>query len=570
MAVGRFAAVISLQGIEDVYSKLKGLGPAGEQAMRSLDSAVQNVKLDGLGQSVTRASGAVGEFRDGLHILHPILRVAGIEMGNFSAFSRAAGAGMAGLAAAVGAAAIVKLVQFSSEISNLKVNLEGLLQSKDVANQVFAKLEEAAKKSKIPVQELAPIYQSLVRTQQELASKTGGPKIISLTEVNTATHAVEAYTTGLSLAGTKQDDLVKASVTLSTAFRNFRVPTDQAAQAIAQFGEAAAKNGGKITGDMIRQLQKASDGAANVLAQLAGKGNATAWAAELDKINGSFKKLVDDVVRNGDNIKAKTPSISQAFGDLWESIKRKMTPSEDLSDAIAKQIENLADSPSIAEWILSGGIQKAWSELTTLLTQRWTEFVNGLQPLWEGLSWDNLFTNVSNAWDTVVNALQTSWQNFLAFLQANPAKLDVSGTGGNIVAPTGAQGGLLRGPGTSTSDSILARLSTGEFVVRAKAVQWYGADLLRAINSMRLPRDFMRGFNMGGLVDDMVRSLVPGAIPRFAAGGLASGNMRPVILNINGQQFGGLQGTLDAVGQLERFAVLSNLRATGRSPGWNK
>jgi hypothetical protein len=37
--------------------------------------------------------------------------------------------------------------------------------------------------------------------------------------------------------------------------------------------------------------------------------------------------------------------------------------------------------------------------------------------------------------------------------------------------PTFAQGGLVTGPGTSTSDSILARLSSGEFVVNAKSTQ---------------------------------------------------------------------------------------------------
>ena len=37
--------------------------------------------------------------------------------------------------------------------------------------------------------------------------------------------------------------------------------------------------------------------------------------------------------------------------------------------------------------------------------------------------------------------------------------------------PTFAEGGLVTGPGTNTSDSILARLSNGEFVVNAKSTQ---------------------------------------------------------------------------------------------------
>lgn len=54
--------------------------------------------------------------------------------------------------------------------------------------------------------------------------------------------------------------------------------------------------------------------------------------------------------------------------------------------------------------------------------------------------------------------------------------------GGNI--PAAATGGWMHGPGTSTSDSIVARLSNGEFVVRAAMAKKNRA-LLEAINSGR-------------------------------------------------------------------------------------
>jgi hypothetical protein len=59
-----------------------------------------------------------------------------------------------------------------------------------------------------------------------------------------------------------------------------------------------------------------------------------------------------------------------------------------------------------------------------------------------------------------------------------------------------ATGGLIRGPGTSTSDSIPARLSDGEFVVRASQAAKH-LDLLRAINDGKVA-----GFLTGGLVGD--------------------------------------------------------------------
>ena len=70
-----------------------------------------------------------------------------------------------------------------------------------------------------------------------------------------------------------------------------------------------------------------------------------------------------------------------------------------------------------------------------------------------------------------------------------------------------ADGGVVSGPGTSTSDSVPARLSVGEYVVRAAAVRQPGRlAMLQAINQgMHLPpvrsRGSMRGYAAGGLVE---------------------------------------------------------------------
>lgn len=56
-------------------------------------------------------------------------------------------------------------------------------------------------------------------------------------------------------------------------------------------------------------------------------------------------------------------------------------------------------------------------------------------------------------------------------------------SGGLVGYPSG---GMVTGPGTGTSDSILAQVSNGEFVVRAKSVAKYGARFLAAINEGRL------------------------------------------------------------------------------------
>jgi len=54
----------------------------------------------------------------------------------------------------------------------------------------------------------------------------------------------------------------------------------------------------------------------------------------------------------------------------------------------------------------------------------------------------------------------------------------------DINATRSATGGYIRGPGSGTSDSIPARLSNGEYVVRAAAVQKYGVGTFERFNTM--------------------------------------------------------------------------------------
>jgi hypothetical protein len=77
-----------------------------------------------------------------------------------------------------------------------------------------------------------------------------------------------------------------------------------------------------------------------------------------------------------------------------------------------------------------------------------------------------------------------------------------------------ATGGLVSGPGSATSDSIPARLSAGEYVVRAAAVRQVGVAFLDSINGLSLGLRFKGGdlaFAAGGLVPEVK---VPPAQPQ--------------------------------------------------------
>ncbi|KOE63934.1 tape measure protein [Aggregatibacter actinomycetemcomitans] len=98
---------------------------------------------------------------------------------------------------------------------------------------------------------------------------------------------------------------------------------------------------------------------------------------------------------------------------------------------------------------------------------------------------------IKNLATTILNAMAQIAAQQLA-LQASSAIGGLFGgaassAAGSAVAAVGrATGGPIRGPGTSTSDSIPARLSDGEWVIQASAVSHYGHAFMDAINSKRL------------------------------------------------------------------------------------
>ena len=109
----------------------------------------------------------------------------------------------------------------------------------------------------------------------------------------------------------------------------------------------------------------------------------------------------------------------------------------------------------------------------------------------------NFFSSIL---DTIKNALAAIWRfikpiadvvsNFVSFISKilNAA----GGFVGNILKGIFgkifgfAEGGLVSGEGTSTSDNLVARLSPGEFVVNADATKQY-LPLLQAINEGKEP-----------------------------------------------------------------------------------
>ncbi|WP_223255129.1 DUF4214 domain-containing protein, partial [Pseudomonas putida] len=97
--------------------------------------------------------------------------------------------------------------------------------------------------------------------------------------------------------------------------------------------------------------------------------------------------------------------------------------------------------------------------------------------------------------DVAASIAKAALGNSAESLASKQAALDYLNKNG---LPAYASGGLITGPGTGTSDSIIARLSNGEYVMSADAVRMFGTGLLDQMNAGRLP-----AFAQGGPVLDI-------------------------------------------------------------------
>lgn len=171
--------------------------------------------------------------------------------------------------------------------------------------------------------------------------------------------------------------------------------------------------------------------------------------------------------------------------------------------------------------------------------------------------------------DAAEAALKATQVKMQAFANANPImqrvivqaqdKMLLDSNAPTMSAPKHADGGLLSGPGSDTSDNLLAWLSPGEFVMRAAAVRQWGAGNLAAMNALRMPK-----FAGGGMAARAVSSL-----PRFAAGGAvgagASGaGLQPINLVLPGVGAYPMQATPDVANSLGQAIRMAALKRGGR------
>jgi hypothetical protein len=316
-----------------------------------------------------------------------------------------------------------------------------------------------------------------------------------------------------------------------------RVEAEQAAaQRIEQLQRNAADSIGKAASEAAKQVEGALSGA--------------------DRQVGQLKSAFDDLARSIRTVGQEAQRSSIAVRGVSET---PLTPGAPTSGAKPpgvidlKPVEDAAAAlRAILDQLMAAAGERAQG-MVNAITNAVSALPAAVDAALAGLA-DIIAAPFQQAADRIEQILAPVAQRVRDIL----ADIDRVGSGnfGAIGSPF-AFGGLVRGPGTATSDSIPAWLSRGEFVVRAAAVEHYGAALFAALNALRLPR-----FGFGGLIEEIKR-LPPLS---FADGGLvpAAVAARPVTLIINGERVNGLTANEDALDSLQRIAALKRVRLAGR------
>lgn len=166
-------------------------------------------------------------------------------------------------------------------------------------------------------------------------------------------------------------------------------------------------------------------------------------------------------------------------------------------------------------------IKSATNSFGNQTTTKFGQIRNNVGAAWGGLS-PKFKPPVSYLVHTVVNS------GIVGAMNAIISKLGGGTKVGGISVAGFASGGFVSGSGSGTSDSIPARLSNGEFVMQASAVQKFGSGFMHALNTGRMPGNghktaaFARGGSAGMGAAPAGIGQVNVNVPGFAAGGLVA------------------------------------------------
>lgn len=263
--------------------------------------------------------------------------------------------------------------------------------------------------------------------------------------------------------------------------------------------EEQAKSGGKdfkIAGDKKEKIKKAAKEDAKEYTETLQHALTELFAKGFQRAPDPFAELI-----KGSKSKIKVefdPSVVEALD--------KIAQSEAAAAALKARLQETAD---IANSVLSPAFESLFTAITDGSQDAFQTFGNAINQIIKQL---------------VVAVLKAiALGAIMAAITGKPFNLTAAITKG---FKGFAEGGEVKGGGSKTSDSIPARLSRGEFVMKAAAVDRIGVPVLNMLNQGKAP-NFFHG------------------IPKFATGGIVSPSLGSIGGGMSIEVFGRIEARGD-------------------------
>lgn len=338
---------IALEGDQDVKSKLKAVGDAGDASLKDLSKTLGDAKsgLGGIGESA-------GKVKEALAPLTEAGGLAGLaNLGGISGILSRFSAGLlspAGLVAGI-TGALLGMAKLGDETQRQKDRLKGLGD-----DQGFGKLTDQAKQLGTHVSDLQPRYEKFIAYQQKLTSENQSV----IHPPGFVPGAAEEAAAGVRVVGgtpggspPSRDAFQAFDRALFEEIRRDVGNNDDAHRLTGQFEDNLYQKG--LTGDALRTLQQTSSNAANFvtnsLSQRLGRGfaNPNELATALDR--GQVNVSAPDLIREGashaadaDKEAAAARGVTDALGALEASAKRLAEAFGGDSAGLTKGIDSIA------------------------------------------------------------------------------------------------------------------------------------------------------------------------------------------------------------------------------------
>jgi len=278
--------------------------------------------------------------------------------------------------------------------------------------------------------------------------------------------------------------------------------------------------------DIFREQSARGDKLRDDFAKATGDTMAPALTA-LEGINRQMPGFVDRFSKLAKALQdgsTATANFVPAWNQFWESLKS--LPSSEVVPTVREELGRQALDPNLIAAGLSGALS-AVADASSKEAEKIQARVAQEDEAWRAEFRARAFAaeQIRAFGDSVLSTINYINRIAPAALgsSANTASagegLTAAGAAG---IPGQASGGYITGPGTGTSDSIIARLSHGEYVLNAASTARLGTGYLDHLNSLGK-------YATGGLVGRI-------SLPSFASGGAVS-SRTPVILQLGNRNY---------------------------------